>query len=282
MGLFERLEDINVRPEPFERYTAAELWTDDHISEQMLAYHLNTDLDVASRRGSFIDQSVGWICSKFNVGVGTRIADFGCGPGLYVNRLAKLGASVVGIDFSSRSIEYARTVAAKEGLTASYVNENYLEFETTDCFELILMIMCDFCSLSPAQRAALLRKFGALLAPGGAILLDVYSMNALKQREESVSYEFNQANGFWSPGKNHVFRSTHKYEDVGVVLDKYTIVEAKRTRTIYNWTQHFLPEALHREFGNAGFTQQELYGNVTGAPFDSRACEFAVVATRSR
>lgn len=278
--MFEQLEDINNRPEPFECYTAADLWTDNHTSEQMLAYHLNGDIDMSSRRVEFIDQSVAWIGSHFNVGTSTRIADFGCGPGLYANRLAKLGASVTGIDFSKRSIKHARTVAAEEGLTAAYVNQNYLEFETEDRFDIILMIMCDFCALSPAQRMTMLEKFQALLASGGSVLLDVYSVNAFEQREEAVSYEENLLNGFWSPEKYYGFLNTFKYDDVGVVLDKYTIVEAKRTRTIYNWLQYFSPGSLQSEFEKAGFTQQEFYGNVAGAPFAESASEFAIVGKR--
>ena len=281
MDMFEQLEDINNRPEPFECYTAADLWTDNHTSEQMLAYHLNADIDVSSRRVEFIDQSVAWIGSHFDVGTGTRIADFGCGPGLYANRgLAKLGASVTGIDFSKRSIKHARTVAAEEGLTAAYVSQNYLEFETEDRFDIILMIMCDFCALSPAQRMTMLEKFQALLASGGSVLLDVYSVNAFEQREEAVSYEENLLNGFWSAEKYYGFLNTFKYDDVGVVLDKYTIVEAKRTRTIYNWLQYFSPGSLQSEFEKAGFTQQEFYGNVAGAPFAESASEFAIVGKR--
>ncbi|MFC1539937.1 class I SAM-dependent methyltransferase [Gemmatimonadota bacterium] len=278
--MFEQLEDINTRPEPFEFYTAADLWTDNHTSEQMLAYHLNADIDVSSRRIEFIDRSVAWIGSHFDVGAGTRIADFGCGPGLYANRLAKLGASVTGIDFSSRSIKHARTVAAGEGLTAAYVNQNYLEFEIEDRFDIILMIMCDFCALSPAQRKTMLEMFQALLASGGSVLLDVYSMNAFEQREEAVSCEENQLNGLWSPEKYYGFLNTFKYDDVGVVLDKYTIVEARRTRTVYNWLQCFSPESLKSEFEKAGFTQQEFYGNVAGAPFAESASEFAIVGRR--
>ena len=280
MDMFEHLEDINTRPEPFECYTAADLWTDNHTSEQMLAYHLNADIDVSSRRVEFIDQSVAWIGSHFDVGTGTRIADFGCGPGLYANRLAKLGASVTGIDFSKRSIKHARKVAAEEGLTVSYIHQNYLEFETEDRFDIILMIMCDFCALSPAQRMTMIEKFRALLASGGSVLLDVYSMNAFEQREEAVSYEENLLNGFWSPEKYYGFLNTFKYDDVGVVLDKYTIVEAKRTRTIYNWLQYFSPGSLQREFEKAGFTQQEFYGNVAGAPYAESASEFAIVGKR--
>ena len=280
MDTFEQLEAINKRPKPFECYTAADLWTDVHTSEQMLAYHLNSDIDVSSRRVEFIDRSVAWIGSHFNVGTGTRIGDFGCGPGLYANRLAKLGASVTGIDFSKRSIEHARGAAAEEGLTVAYVNQDYLEFEAEDRFDLILMIMCDFCALSPAQRMTMLEKFQALLVSGGSVLLDVYSLKAFEEREETVSCEENLLDGFWSPERYYGFLTTFKYDDVGVVLDKYTIVEAERTRTVYNWFQYFSPGSLQREFEEAGFKQQKFYGNVAGAPFDESASEFAIVGRR--
>ena len=65
-----------------------------------------------------------------------------------------------------------------------------------------------------------------------------------------------------------------------MVLDKYTIVEAKRTRTVYNWLQYFSPESLQREFEKAGFTRHEFYGNVAGAPFAESASEFAIVGRR--
>ena len=55
--MFEELEKINTRPEPFEFYTANELWTDEHTSEQMLSFHLNEDIDVSSRNAAFIDRS---------------------------------------------------------------------------------------------------------------------------------------------------------------------------------------------------------------------------------
>ena len=76
--MFEELEKINRRPEPFEFYTASDLWTDEHTSEQMLMFHLNEDIDVSSRKTEFISRSVEWIASHFKVGAGIKIADFGC------------------------------------------------------------------------------------------------------------------------------------------------------------------------------------------------------------
>jgi 2-polyprenyl-3-methyl-5-hydroxy-6-metoxy-1,4-benzoquinol methylase len=100
----------------------------------MLAFHLNAEIDISSRNAAFIDRSVEWIVSGFNVGPGTKIADFGCGPGLYAARLAQRQAAVTGIDFSNRSIQYAKEFSRQKRLSIHYVNQNYLEFESDDRF----------------------------------------------------------------------------------------------------------------------------------------------------
>jgi SAM-dependent methyltransferase len=278
--MFEELEKINERPEPFQYYTASDLWTDEHTSKQMLSFHLNEAIDVSSRNMKFIDRSVEWITSEFNIGGNTRIADFGCGPGLYATRLAKLGANVTGIDFSGGSIKYAKEVADREQLNISYVNQNYLEFETEERFDLVLMIMCDFCALSSTQRKKILSKFYRILKPCGSVLLDVYSLAAFEQKKEVAAYEVNQLNGFWSPNKYYGFINTFKYHEEKVVLDKYTIIESDRTRQVYNWLQHFTPQDLEREFLAAGFSIKGLYSDVAGTPYDRKSGEFAVIARR--
>ncbi|OGQ90024.1 MAG: SAM-dependent methyltransferase [Deltaproteobacteria bacterium RIFOXYC2_FULL_48_10] len=276
--MFEELGRINERPEPFEFYTAKDLWTDEHTSAQMLSFHLNGGIDVSSRKAEFIDRSVEWIASEFNIGKDTKIADFGCGPGLYATRLAKRRAKVTGIDFSGRSIEYAKAVAARENLNINYVQQNYLDFETQDRFNLVMMIMCDFCALSPGQRKEMLSKFRRILKPEGSILLDVYSLAAFDQRKEAATYELNLLNGFWSPGPYYGFLNTFTYGKEKVVLDKYTIVEPERTRTVYNWLQYFSPEDLEKEFQDAGFSVKGFYSDVAGTPYDRKSKEFAVVA----
>ena len=203
--MFKELKEINIRPAPFEFYTAGELWTDDHTSKKMLEYHLNESVDAASRNPNFIDRSVDWIVSDFKVGTQTKIADFGCGPGLYSNRLAERGAEVTGIDFSKSSLQYAQETAAKKGLHVDYVWKNYLELETEEKFDLIIMIFCDYCALSPGQRQILLRKFQALLNPEGILVLDVYSLAAFEKREETAVYQINLMDGFWSAQEYYGF-----------------------------------------------------------------------------
>lgn len=279
--MFEELERINERPQPFQFYTASDLWTDEHTSKQMLSFHLNDAIEVSSRNVEFINRSVKWIASEFNIGTNCTVADFGCGPGLYAIRLAKRGASVTGIDFSARSIEYAKKEAGREHLNISYVKRDYLKFETEDRFDLVLMIMCDYCALSPTQRKEILSKFYKILRPSGSVLLDVYSLSAFEQRKEAALYEVNLLNGFWSPNKYYGFLNTFKYDREKLLLDKYTIIEPERTRQVYNWLQHFEPEGLEKEFIEAGFYVKGLYSDVAGTPFDRKSSEFAVIANRA-
>ena len=278
--MFKELKEINSRPTPFQFYTADELWTDEYTSKQMLEYHLNEAIDLASRNKNFIERSVAWIVSHFEVDSQTKIADFGCGPGLYTTMLAEREAVVTGIDFSANSLRYAKQVAERANLKINYVQTNYLDFETTNSFDLIIMIMCDFCALSPEQRKLLLSKFNSLLTSDGSVLLDVYSLGSFNKKEESSNYELNQLNGFWSPKDYYCFVNTFKYEKEKVTLDKYTIIEQSRKRFIYNWLQYYSEISLKNEFEENGFMVKELYSDVAGKAFTSESTEIAIVAKK--
>jgi len=278
--MYNELSDINGRPEPFEFYTAAELWTNEHTSQKMLEYHLNESIDAASRNHNFINRSSMWIINKFDLNSNSKVIDFGCGPGLYTLRLAKSGAEVTGIDFSKRSLNYAQKKADSNNLKIKYIHTNYLEYETNEKYDLITMIMCDFAALSPSQRRILLSKFYALLKPNGSILLDVYSLNYYNLKQEQAIYEFNLLNSFWSIDDYYCFLNTFKYEDEKLILDKYTIYSKTDKRLVYNWFQCFNEKSIKNEFEENNLTITELFSNVSGDTYNSESNEFAIIAHR--
>ncbi|MFX4263632.1 hypothetical protein ACOBQJ_15710 [Pelotomaculum propionicicum] len=94
--MFNELCKINAKPEPFQYYTAEDLWTDGHTSKKMLEFHLDESVDASSRSMNFIEQSVSWIVDYFNLNSSSDLLDLGCGPGLYTNRLAQKGINVTG------------------------------------------------------------------------------------------------------------------------------------------------------------------------------------------
>jgi len=280
ISLFDKLEEINSRPTPFQFYTAEELWTDKYTSRKMLEYHLNESVDLASRNKEFIAKSVSWIVGRFEIGADTSIADFGCGPGLYTTLFAENEADVTGIDFSSRSIQHAKKIADQKELDITYFQQNYLEFDTQKRFDLITLIFCDFCVLSPLQRKTLLAKFYTFLKPGGSVLLDVHSLNTYNNREEVAIYERNQLDNFWSPGDYYGFLNTLKYEKEKITLDKYTIIENTRVRVVYNWLQYFSKDSLQYELEENGFEVEDFFSDVAGSLFSPESPDIAIVARK--
>lgn len=279
--IYQELQDIHTRPDVWDAYTADILWTDPHISAQMLKFHLDPVAEPASRNHAFIARSVDWIVERFELGPGKRVADFGCGPGLYTTRLAATGTHVTGIDFSARSLRYAREVAADRDLDITYVQQNYLDYETDQSFDLITLIYCDFCALNPSQRSILLRKFRSMLADDGAILLDVHTLALYRELEESADFAYRYMDGFWAAGDYYVFADTFKYDAEKVVLDKYTIIEPHRTRTVYNWLQYYTPVTLRAEFEEHDLRIEAQYANVAGDPWYEDAKEVAVIALKA-
>ena len=279
--MFDALNRINKKPEPFECYTRLELWNDEHISKGMLEAHLDPFTDWASRNRTFMDKSINWIISHFNIGKSSVIIDFGCGPGLYTIGFAEAGASVTGLDFSERSIDYARQRARDEGLGIDYILQDYLEFSSEKKFDLITMIWCDYSALSPNQRSILLGLFHDLLTDNGSILIDVDSIHRFKTTAlKKTEYEYFPVNGFFSSGPHHVFSCKHKYESKNLLLDKQTIIAEDRELELYHWAQCFSLETLSNEFRESGLHIVESYSDVAGSPFREDSDVIAIVAKK--
>lgn len=276
--MFSELEQFNRRPEPFAEYTAEHLWTDPHISGRMLALHLDGSVDMASRTSGFIARSVRWLSEYGGLGEGSRVLDLGCGPGLYSNPLARTGAEVVGVDFSERSIAYARDTASDAPTAPTFVRGDYLKIDFPGTFDLAVLAMYDFCALSPEQRHTLLTRVRDVLRPGGRFIFDVFGLQALSERTEEIAYAPGLMDGFWSAQEYHGFLRTFIYETDRIVLDKYLIVEPDRTTTVYNWLQYYDVATLTAEVERAGLQVRDVFGDLAGAELPAAESEICLVA----
>jgi SAM-dependent methyltransferase len=275
--LFKWLANVNCRPEPYSKYTTVEMWSDEHISKGMLSSHLDENTDSASRNKAFIQRSIDWTKRYFSIGKSTRIIDFGCGPGLYTNEWARMGANVTGIDISVGSIEYAKRIAEDRNLHVKYICDNYLEYAFGQKYDLVTLIFCDYCVLNPQQRKSLLTKWRSIQKPNGKILFDVSTVKYFDSLEERRFYEYCKEGGFWSSEPHFAFYNLHRYEDKKLLLEQYKIIEKERIRTFYNWLQCFSLDTMKTELNNEGFEIIEIFGNVSGDAFSDESTEMALV-----
>ena len=148
------------------------IWTDEHISKNMLTAHLDLDSDAASRNINTIKKTVEWISSVTKENA--KILDIGCGPGLYSAALSEKGFNVTGIDISSRSIKYAEQKAIENNLFINYQCKNYIDDIIERKFDVVICIYCDFGALIPDEQTILLRKVSNVLSDDGIFIFDVF------------------------------------------------------------------------------------------------------------
>ena len=142
-------------------------WDDPEFSKRMLKEHLSQAHDAASRRSEIIDVHVGWIHNHVLKGEPTRVLDIGCGPGLYTQRLARLGHQCTGIDFSPASIAYAREQAERAGLDCKYIQADIRTADFGEGYGLVMFIFGEFNVFRPAEAKDLLIKAHRALVPNG-------------------------------------------------------------------------------------------------------------------
>lgn len=225
------------QPNVFEPGTS-NFWDDPHISKKMLEAHLNPDWDAASRKPKTIDKTVTWINDNFLRDCST-ILDLGCGPGLYAERLARLGHHVTGIDFSKRSIGYAKASSEKQGMNIEYIYKNYLELDYHERFDAVILIYCDFGVLSYENRSVLLKKVYKALRPGGFLIFDVFTENLIKEKSVEKSWYASLAD-FWANEKHMVLSEVFHYPEEKVFLNQdIVLLESDRFEVYRSYDQYY-------------------------------------------
>lgn len=270
-NIFMHLE----RPALYQQ-SEVNFWNDEHISKHMLAAHLNPNFDGASRKLCFIDQSIKWIAENIPFSNHPGLLDIGCGPGLYAERFCKTGYKVTGLDFSKRSIEYAKDSANKQDLDITYIYQDYLKMNYSNMFDLATFIYCDYGALSTENRAIILRKIYQSLKIGGKLVLDVFSMVKYKDFEEMKTWNVHENGGFWSAEKYLSLKAQHKYSG-NVTLEQTAVITNSGIREYCIWNCCFTLETLLKEASEAGFQKYEVFSDVTGKPYEENSPTMAVV-----
>jgi SAM-dependent methyltransferase len=174
------LDLVRREPAPEPRTEGEKIpWDDPAFNARMLREHLSQEHDAASRRSSVIDAHVEWIHRQVLAARPSRILDLGCGPGLYTARLAALGHTCTGIDISPASIDYARTIAVRDGLSCTYCHEDVRSAEFGSGYELVMLIFGELNAFRPGETRNILQRAHAALVPGGVLLLEVHTFAAV-------------------------------------------------------------------------------------------------------
>ena len=242
------------------------LWDDAHISKGMLQAHLSPDTDAASRPFAFIDRSVEWIHTIAPASTYRNLLDLGCGPGLYAERFAKLHYRVTGVDFSKRSIAYAKEQTENNGSGITYCRQDYRTLDYQNQFDLVTLIYCDYAAMPKSSRLLVLGRIFQALRPGGKLVFDVFTPKMRSMEKQSWYYE--EHADFWSALPHLCLLSVYQYEDDDETELRRTVVCTEdQIRCFDVWDHFFTKEKLLSEVQPVGFSGCECFGDVAGKEY---------------
>jgi len=258
-------------------------WNDPEFSRRMLKEHLTQEHDAASRRAEIIDRHVRFIHETVLGGEIGSILDLGCGPGLYVQRLSKMGHACRGIDFSPASIEYARQMAEREGLNCTYLLSDVrsASYGPDQACDLVMLLYGEFNVFSAADARLILSKACAALKPGGRLLLEPSTEESVQKIGEEPPVWHTQTAGLFSDQPHLMLfqaawdagcrAAVHRH----IVIDAETAAVTRYSITYQAYSQDELRSLLHE----TGFTHVQFYPSLTGE--EDGAGFLAVVAERA-
>ena len=257
-------------------------WDDPAFSARMLREHLSQAHDAASRRSERIDAQVRWLHEELLAGKPARILDLGCGPGLYLERLARLGHSCLGIDFSPASIEHARSAAESGALSCEYRHADLRDGSYGEGFDLATLIFGELNAFRPEEAAAILSEARRALAPGGALVLEVHDEASVRRLGEREPIWYTAPSGLFSDGPHLCLRESAWSHTERAAVDRYFVWESEGCQpSEYVNTLKAYSEGEYRELlSAAGFAEPRRFHSLDGdAP--SQSDLFVLVSPRA-
>jgi SAM-dependent methyltransferase len=260
MDLLDIIRRISV-PEPWSEGEKIP-WDEPGFSARMLKEHLSQEHDAASRRFEHIDAHVAWIHRELLGERLARVLDLGCGPGLYASRLARLGHTCVGIDFSPASIAYAREEAAREGLACTYVHQDIRTADYGAGFDLVMFIFGELNAFRPEGAETILRKAFGALADGGTLLLEVSGFEALEKWGKSGPSWYSSPGGLFSEQPHLCLEECFWDAEKSVVTKRFFVVDAETGAV----TPYAMGTQAYTDAGYRGLLERFGFEDVTFLP----------------
>ncbi len=263
-----KLQDIVHRELPPKPWAEGEKipWDDFDFSERMLKVHLSQEHDMASRRQAIVDRHVSLIHGTCLRERTSRILDLACGPGLYLQKLAKLGYACVGVDFSPASIEYAKSQAARAALDIEYIQGDIRVVDYGRGFDLAMLVFGEFNVFRRADAKQLLEKIHQALIPGGRVILETQTYDVIREDGKRPACWHTESVGLFS-GSPHFWLEEHFWHaDCCAATTRYFIVNAA-TGTVDRYastSQAYTNDEYDELLTNAGFSGIQRFPSLAG------------------
>ena len=227
------------------------------------------------RRWEKAQEEVANIISLLNISETASVLDLCCGPGRHSLQLAQQGFSVTAVDRTKMYLERARKQAETEGLKIEFIEDDMRRFCRPDSFDVAINLFTSFGyfeDMSDDRQVA--ANVYRSLRDKGVFLIDIMGKEVLAR----------------------IFRERDWYE-----LDSIMVLEERKVCANWSWIEnrwlmikdgkmdewkvsHRLYSAaeLAALLSDCGFKAIDVYGDLTGTPYDHTAKRLVLVAHKGK
>jgi SAM-dependent methyltransferase len=199
------------------------------------------------------------------------VLDLACGPGRHSVALARRGLSVTGVDRSPFLLDKARKHGSDAAVEVEWIEADMREFVRPAAYSLVLNLFTSFGYFrTEAENQRVLKNVYASLRPGGAFVLDVAGKEVLAR--------IYQPTGSSDVAGAVVVQRRRVVEDWSQMANEWMLIEPERVRTFRFQHWIYSGRELRQMLLEAGFERVKLFGNFSGAPYDTSALRLVACA----
>lgn len=203
-----------------------------------------------------------------------RLLDIPCGPGRHAVPFAAEGFAVTGLDINANLLARAEKRATAAGVSVEWLEGDMRTFVREGEYDLAI---CMFNSLgyfeTDADDIQVLANLRRSLKPGGKLLLELVS-------KEYLARIFTPHKVSTAVDGSVVEQFLTITEDWSRLQNRWVMKKADGETQEYSFTQTiFSAREIKWLLNQAGFKRLEVFGDLTGRPYDYEATRLVVVGT---
>jgi len=226
------------------------------------------------RRWEYAPREVEAMVSLLGLTSGARVLDLCCGVGRHSLEFARRGFRVTGVDRTASYLEEARRRATQEGLEIEFVQDDVRSFCRPEAFEAVFNYFTSFGYFaSEDEERQVLDNAYASLRSGGTLLMDMMG-------KEILARVFRERD--WREEDGMLILEERKLAPDWSSLDnRWIMLKDGDQREVTVTTRQYSAAELGKLLKDAGFDRVDVYGDLSGVPYDMAARRLIAVAHKS-
>jgi SAM-dependent methyltransferase len=201
-----------------------------------------------------------------------RILDMACGFGRHPNKLAILGHSVTGVDFSPHFLAIARQKAKEIGVQVEYIKGDMRRFVRPNSFDRAMLMFTALGYFTDDENKQVLANISERLKPGGLLCLDIPNRDSfLTHFQPQQVLEADDA----------IMIERCWFDSIsGRIYNKRAVFRDGKWHNKFHFVRFYNPTELGSLLENVGLRRIKIFANYRGVPFESKSKQQVVIAQR--